>query len=44
MEWADVKSGNEVKTMYLNVTKEIRDTLKGLGTENLLEEETRLDM
>jgi hypothetical protein len=26
------------------VTKEIRDTLKGLGTENLLEEETRLDM
>jgi transposase len=44
VERADVKFGNEVKTMYLNVTKEIRDTLKGLGTENLLEEETRLDM
>jgi hypothetical protein len=44
VERADVKFGNEVKTMYLNVTKEIRDTLKALGTENLLEEETRLDM
>jgi hypothetical protein len=54
VEWADVKSGNEVKTMHLNMTKEVRnpgisiptgqDTLKGLGVGNLLEEEARLDM
>jgi len=44
VERVDIKFGNEVKTMYLNVSNEIRDALKGLGAENLLKEETRLDM
>jgi len=44
VERVDVKFGNEVKTMYLNVSNEIRDALKGLGAENLLKEETRLGM
>jgi hypothetical protein len=38
----EVTFGNETKTWYLNVTKEITDTLKELGAKELLKEETRL--
>ncbi|VUT24965.1 MAG: hypothetical protein MASP_00775 [Candidatus Methanolliviera sp. GoM_asphalt] len=34
--------GNEIKTLYLNVTKAITDTLRGIGMKEILKEETRL--
>ncbi|KAF5430529.1 Transposase [Candidatus Methanophagaceae archaeon] len=42
VERVEVTFGNETKTWYLNVTKEITDTLKELGAKELLKEETRL--
>ena len=38
----EVTFGNEIKTLYLNVTKAITDTLKEIGMKDLLKEETRL--
>jgi transposase len=42
VERMEVTFGNETKTWYLNVTKEITDTLKEIGMNDLLKEETRL--
>ncbi|MCK4733081.1 MAG: hypothetical protein KAT65_11555 [Methanophagales archaeon] len=42
VERVEVTFGNEIRTWYLNVTKEITDTLKELGAKELLKEETRL--
>jgi len=42
VERVDVTFGNEIKTLYLNVTKEITDVLKEIGLNDLLKEETRL--
>ncbi|VUT26388.1 MAG: hypothetical protein MASP_01477 [Candidatus Methanolliviera sp. GoM_asphalt] len=33
---------NEIKTLYLNVTKAITDTLMEIGMKEILKEETRL--
>ncbi|MFZ2070906.1 MAG: hypothetical protein WAV32_04805 [Halobacteriota archaeon] len=42
VERVEVTFGNEIKTWYLNVTKEITDTLKEIGLIDLLKEETHL--
>ncbi len=42
VERVEVTFGNEIRTWYLNVTKEITDTLKEIGMNDLLKEETRL--
>jgi transposase len=42
VERVEVTFGNEIKTLYLNVTKAITDSLKDIGMNDLLEEETRL--
>jgi len=38
----EVTFGNEIKTLYLNVTKAITDSLKEIEMTELLKEETRL--
>jgi transposase len=43
VERVEVTFGNEIKTLYLNVTKAITDSLKEIGMNDLLKEETRLD-
>ena len=35
---------NEIKTIYLNDTKSIKDKLKKIGMKDLLKEEIRLKM
>jgi hypothetical protein len=42
VERVEVTFGNEIKTLYLNVTKEITDSFKEIGMNDLLKEETRL--
>jgi len=42
VERVEVTFGNEIKTLYLNVTKAITDTLREIGLRDLLKEETRL--
>jgi hypothetical protein len=42
VERVEVTFGNETKTWYLNVTKEITDFLGGIGMKELLKEKTRL--
>jgi transposase len=42
VERVEVTFGNETKTWYLNLTKAITDSLKDIGMNELLEEETRL--
>ena len=42
VERVELTFGNEIKTLYLNVTKAITDTLKEIGMNDLLKEETRL--
>lgn len=42
VERVEVTFGNEIKTLYLNVTKAITDSLKEIEMTELLKEETRL--
>jgi len=42
LERVEVTFGNETKTRYLNVTKEITDSLKEIEMKELLKEETCL--
>lgn len=42
IEVVEAMFGNEIRTWYLNVTKEITDTLKEIDMNELLKEETRL--
>jgi transposase len=42
VERVEVTFGNEIKTLYLNVTKAITDSLKEIDMNDLLKEETRL--
>jgi len=42
VERVELTFGNEIKTLYLNVTKAITDTLREIGMKEILKEETRL--
>ena len=42
VERVELAFGNEIKTLYLNVTKAITDTLREIGMKEILKEETRL--
>ena len=42
VERVELTFGNEIKTLYLNVTKAITDTLREIEMKEILKEETRL--
>lgn len=42
VERAEIRFGNEVKTLYLNVSKSTGEMLKKIGMKDLLKEESRL--
>ena len=44
VERTEIGFGNEVKTLYLNDTKSIKDKLRKIGMEDLLKEEIRLKL
>ena len=44
VERTEIGFGNEIKTLYLNDTKSIKDKLKKIGMKDLLKEDIRLKM
>jgi len=44
VERVDVRFGNEIKTLYLNLSEKTLKSLKSIGLRDLFKEETRLDM
>ena len=43
VERVDVRFGNEIKTLYLNLSEKTSKSLKSIGLRDLFKEETRLD-
>ena len=44
VERVDVKFGNEIKTLYLNLSEKTSKSLNQIGMRELFKEETRLDV
>ena len=44
VERVDVRFGNEIKTLYLNLSEKTSKSLKSIGMMELFKEETRLDV
>jgi transposase len=44
VERVDVRFGNEIKTLYLNLSEKTSKSLKSIGMGELFKEETRLDV
>jgi len=44
VERVDVRFGNEIKTLYLNLSEKTSKSLKSIGLRDLFKEETRLDV